>query len=334
LEGYVIDVGGPDDDPLKDKVKVRINFDDPTPPEEAAWLPYATYYSAENHTGFYCLPELGDYVKIRFSSTNEDKAVVVSSTRLERDREKLVDHLNTKMFRTNHRKELALTQTGVTLSGKEKNLLIRLDQEKGVTIFSHNQLEIRSKGNLNLQAGRKVSITAKRAVDIKCGQKSRLVLNENETSGMIHIFGSKVKKEQGKEIPNGSRAVISNKEKKMEMCKYANSELGILSKKYESNGEPGTISGGGGDIGGASYGAYQFASKYDVPYSFVKWLKSKNERLFKKLNEAYVKDGNKYGSNFNNAWKLIAKENRALFLKYQYDYVKINYYDVAVNQGV
>jgi len=198
LDGHVIDVGGPDDDPLKDKVKVRINFDDPTPPEEAAWLPYATYYSAENHTGFYCLPELGDYVKIRFSSTNEDKAVVVSSTRLERDRERLVDHLYTKMFRTNHRKELALNQTGITLSGKEANLQIRLDQDKGVTISSHNELEIRSKGNLNLQAGRKVSISAKKAVDIKCGQ-SKVVLNENEKSGMIHIFGSKVRKEQGKD---------------------------------------------------------------------------------------------------------------------------------------
>ena len=216
LEGYVIDVGGPDDDPLKDKVKVRINFDDPTPPEEAAWLPYATYYSAENHTGFYCLPELGDYVKMRFSSTDEDKSIVVSSTRLERDREKLVDHLNTKMFRTNHRKELALTQTGITLSGKEANLLIRLDQDKGVTISSHNELEIRSKGNLNLQAGRKVLISAKKAVDIKCGQ-SKVVLNENEKSGMIHIFGSKVRKEQG-------AAVASNIQFKENAAKEVGSE--------------------------------------------------------------------------------------------------------------
>lgn len=85
LEGYVIAVGGADDDPLKDKVKVRINGDDPISPEEAAWFPYTTYYSSENHTGFYCLPELNDYVKMYFPSTNEEEALIVSSRRLERD---------------------------------------------------------------------------------------------------------------------------------------------------------------------------------------------------------------------------------------------------------
>ena len=42
------------------------------------------------------------------------------------------------------------------------------------------------------------------------------------------------------------------------------SQLGSLSAKYESSGNPGTVS-GGGDYGGVSFGAYQFSSRFDVP---------------------------------------------------------------------
>ena len=49
--------------------------------------------------------------------------------------------------------------------------------------------------------------------------------------------------------------------------------LGDLSKKYESNGDPGTISSGYGDAGGKSYGMYQFSSTMGVVDNYVKWLR-------------------------------------------------------------
>jgi RHS repeat-associated protein len=106
--------------------------------------------------------------------------------------------------------------------------------------------------------------------------------------------------------------------------------LGVLSKKYESNGKPGTISGGGGDIGGASYGAYQFASAYDVPYNFVQWLQNNNKLMYEELYESYIKDGKKYGSNFNSSWKSIAENNSDEFLQLQHGYTKASYYDVTI----
>ncbi len=86
----------------------------------------------------------------------------------------------------------------------------------------------------------------------------------------------------------------------------------------------------GGDSGGASYGAYQFASKYDIPIAFVKWLKNHNDSYFKRLNDAYKQDGNKHGKNFNQVWIEIAKVDPEGFLKLQHDYVKSSYYDVTI----
>lgn len=109
-------------------------------------------------------------------------------------------------------------------------------------------------------------------------------------------------------------------------------KVGVLSAKYESNGDPGTISGGAGDIGGVSYGAYQFASKYNIPYDFVKWLENKHKDYYHRLNNAFINDGKTFGKNFNTEWKNIAKEASHVFLDLQHSYVKDIYYYKTVNK--
>jgi hypothetical protein len=52
--------------------------------------------------------------------------------------------------------------------------------------------------------------------------------------------------------------------------------LGYLSGIGESNNDPGIISSGIGDIGGKSYGAFQFASSIGIPLDFVRWLENHN----------------------------------------------------------
>ena len=110
--------------------------------------------------------------------------------------------------------------------------------------------------------------------------------------------------------------------------------LGSLSEKYESNGDPGIISSGYGDQGGASYGAYQFASALGVPYDFVQWLENEHPDYFERLNSAYNNDGNAYGSNFNSEWRAIAEDNSEQFLQLQHSYVKVHYYDKTVDKLV
>ena len=109
--------------------------------------------------------------------------------------------------------------------------------------------------------------------------------------------------------------------------------LGTVSAQYESNGDPGVISGGEGDLGGASYGAYQFASQYNIPHTFAKWCVSsqKGAEIGNALLYAYELDKNTLGENFNKTWKQIANDRKDEFLKLQRLYVKTKYYDPAVS---
>lgn len=47
--------------------------------------------------------------------------------------------------------------------------------------------------------------------------------------------------------------------------------LGDLSASNESNGNPGCVSSGAGDLGGISYGAYQLASNAGSVDAFIQW---------------------------------------------------------------
>ena len=110
-------------------------------------------------------------------------------------------------------------------------------------------------------------------------------------------------------------------------------QLGSLSAKYESNGNPATIS-GGGDMGGVSYGAYQFSSNYGVPLTFAEWCITSKEGVStgERLKSAYALDKNTYGENFNSEWKKIAQESPEAFLLLQHNFTKARFYDVMVSK--
>lgn len=101
-------------------------------------------------------------------------------------------------------------------------------------------------------------------------------------------------------------------------------KLGSLSAKYESNGNPGTVSTGWGDAGGVSYGTYQLASNTGSVRSFINWLRNQGHSC------ANILGQHQPGSReFSSAWKFCA-ENYPDFGDLQHDYIEYAYYQPAV----
>lgn len=95
-------------------------------------------------------------------------------------------------------------------------------------------------------------------------------------------------------------------------------ELGTLSARYESNGDPGTVSTGNGDIGGVSYGSYQMSTASGSAGQFVSGSPYANE--FSGLQPGTPA--------FSDKWRDIATRDPAGFQAAQHEYIKENYYDV------
>lgn len=100
--------------------------------------------------------------------------------------------------------------------------------------------------------------------------------------------------------------------------------LGDLSKKYESNGDPGAISTGWGDLGGKSYGMYQMASELGVVEDFLKWAHAKGYYFAWSLMQHPV--GTK---TFDDTWQACADRLIRIFPEAQHRYIQEKYFDVA-----
>ncbi len=117
-------------------------------------------------------------------------------------------------------------------------------------------------------------------------------------------------------------------------------EIGQTSEKFESGGKgPGVINdyngAAAGDLGGASYGTYQFASFLPaVMKSGKSRPSSKNSPV-----EQFIKSS-KFRDEFNglvpatpqfdSKWKEIAQKSTEQFRKEQHDYIQAKYYNVAI----
>ncbi len=96
---------------------------------------------------------------------------------------------------------------------------------------------------------------------------------------------------------------------------------GSLSSAYE--GSVGTIARTKGDIGGASYGKYQFTQNSGSAKGFVQSLKNTDPAAYKKLAAHPVGT-----SGFDAAWKQVAASNKN-FGSYQEAYARKQYYETA-----
>jgi len=115
--------------------------------------------------------------------------------------------------------------------------------------------------------------------------------------------------------------------------------LGQTSERYESGGKgPGTINAyaNSGDLGGASYGTYQFASFLpEVMPSGKKRTGAKNSPVIQYLSNSMFKE--KFTNmvpatpQFDAMWKSVAASNPAEFKEEQHEYIKNKYYDVMMS---
>jgi hypothetical protein len=102
--------------------------------------------------------------------------------------------------------------------------------------------------------------------------------------------------------------------------KGGNQDLGSLSSRYESNGNPAIIARTKGDLGGASYGTYQLTTSSGHAQSFASSYGGSLK-------------GKKAGTSaFDQAWKAEAKKNPAKFKAAQHSYIQNKHYQPAANK--
>lgn len=173
----------------QDRIKVHLDMDASQEISTAHGFPYASAYTAEGHSGWYVMPEIGDTVRIYFPGNREEEGIGSNSARHNHRNEghNHISNPNVKIFRTAHGKEIKMTPDEIVITGKDGAIFIKLNEKDGIHIVSDKQISFSAGGSISLSAGSKVTLSAGDEIHMT-SKGSTVSLGGNTT-----VVGSEVK---------------------------------------------------------------------------------------------------------------------------------------------
>lgn len=136
LEGTVMEV-------LADQVKVNLMGE-----KVCRLFDYATIYSSPDGTGWYCMPEIGDRVRVYFPSSEEKEAYVISSTH-ESTESGARTNPDEKSIKNKFGKEILLTPESILITNNA-GMYIELNDNNGISIVSNKKISITSEQDVGI----------------------------------------------------------------------------------------------------------------------------------------------------------------------------------------
>lgn len=203
-----------------DRVKVSLEIDEASghSPGELCFFPYSTIYSSQDGSGWYCMPEIGDQVRIYFPDGTEEHSYAISSVHEAVDPSLMKgmesgslgdesggmgnnsggssagggaysgqrDDPSVKSIRNQDGKEIRLTPDGIYIIAD--GTTITLTDDGGVSIVSDQNIEFKSDKNIIISAEQDVNIVGLTGVDLSCNETASIKMKEN-----VEVIGQEVK---------------------------------------------------------------------------------------------------------------------------------------------
>lgn len=144
--------------------KVQVHLVDVDSSYDAAgnwWFPYSTAYSSSDGSGWYCMPEIGDEVRVFFPSGNEGDAFAASSVCVNPP-----SNPKHKSWKAPGGKEILLTDEGLYIIGKSGKVYINLTDEKGIEIYSDKEINVSSDAKISISAADELHLVAENQITI------------------------------------------------------------------------------------------------------------------------------------------------------------------------
>ncbi len=200
-----------------DTVKVEVAVDGGQKESEAKWFPYSTVYSSPDGTGWYCMPEKGDKVRLYFPNEFEEDGYIISSINLGNTGEQSApagdgtagssagsageavsgtaggaaasaasaprSNPDMKTISTKNGKEVTLTPTTIIMTNN-KGMMVVLDDAEGITIASDKNVVITAAENMIIKSDGEIDIQATDSIQLVKGNSKLTLKDELEIEGV------------------------------------------------------------------------------------------------------------------------------------------------------
>lgn len=176
LDAYV-------DKTFADKVQVKISCDVESVHKKPKCFLYSTVFSTADGTGWYCMPEINDRVRLYFPDEKEGNGYVISSVHEDVKQENQYQkdsrtNPDNKSISTKYGKQIELTPTKISISNN-KGMQIVIDDNEGIQILCDKDITIESKENINVVSMMEsLSMVASEAIEFIQGN-SKIILKDD-----------------------------------------------------------------------------------------------------------------------------------------------------------
>lgn len=174
LFGKILDVA-------KDQVKVHLEIDPEQPAGKALWFPYSTVYSSPDGSGWYCMPETGDQIRLYFPDEDEKNAFAASSVNLASTAPQKRSDPSVKSISTKYGKQIIFQPGAIEIIGGGQ-LLMRLTDDGGIEINSDKKISLSAAGDIEI-GGSQVFIQGDQGIDLKQSGADLNILQDVTLSG-------------------------------------------------------------------------------------------------------------------------------------------------------
>lgn len=153
-------------DVKRDKVQIEVEQDEWGAADGKKWFLFSTVYSSGDGTGWYCMPEIGDSVRLYVPEKEED-AFVISAVHKETDSAR--QNPDCKSWKTKYGKEILFTPNSILLTNNQ-GMMVEMDDEQGITIASDRNITIEAEENLTVSsANASLLVAAEKVLQVKQG---------------------------------------------------------------------------------------------------------------------------------------------------------------------
>ncbi|MBG9795721.1 hypothetical protein ABD76_25985, partial [Paenibacillus dendritiformis] len=163
----------------QDMVQLQLDIDPKQDPAKACWFPVATRYAAEEHSGWYDMPEVGERVELYLPTSREQEAYVMDS----RQHRHAQGEPDVKVWRHAQGSGVDMSEQELTLSTSGA-LSITLHEGNGITVSSPGDVRIQG-GHVKLDAGQELSLTAGSALYLTGGASSMVLDGETDIKAPV-----------------------------------------------------------------------------------------------------------------------------------------------------
>lgn len=155
----------------KDTVKIIIFEDETEGWAGQKWFAYSTIYSSPDGTGWYCMPEQGDSIRLYFPNEDEEEAYVNSSVNEQSSDSSARSNPDNKSIKNKQGKEILFKPDRLTMTNNN-GMSIEIIDDEGILIESDKSITIKAKENIGL-------ISAEQGVEMSASDK--IIFQQGDT---------------------------------------------------------------------------------------------------------------------------------------------------------